>query len=51
MAPFAWQSNTAILFDFTQNSVLRFNLVSGTEARFSFNTKLQEGSLALVHAR
>ena len=42
MAPFAWQSNKAIVFYFTQNRLQDFIQCQGTEARFDFrDTNIQ----------
>ena len=48
LAPFAWQSNKAILFNFTQNSVSAF-LFSTGEQRLSFGITWHSLSLLLTH--
>ena len=45
VAPFAWQSNKAILFYFTPNCLQDLNWCWGTEARFSFTSMIDDDAL------
>ena len=47
MAPLTWQSNNAILFYFTQNSVSEIYQCQGTEVRFGISSEFSSAGIPL----